>query len=154
MKDNKNIKNATSANNTIVDGTHKIPMPKIIDGLTVNQKLNRLNPTHQAIINKALRQMEETGLPYAYVHMALAPLTVYMQEDGGYQRPLNTEKIKKNKKEFNIDRVAAILVNYRDGEFYVIDGQHTLELLLEMGYTDGFVKLMIDRNFKYEANEF
>ena len=155
MKNTKDIKNiATSANNTIVDGTRKVSVPKVINGTTVTLKLNRLNPAHQAIINKALRQMEETGMQVAYIFMPLSFLKVYKQEEGGYQRPLNAEKIRKNKKEFNYDRVVAIMVNYRDGEFYVIDGQHTLALLLEMGYTEGFVKLMIDRDFEYESEMF
>lgn len=152
---NTNIKNiTTSANNTIVDGTRKVSVLKIIDGLTVAQSLEERKPAYQAIINKALRQMKDTGMPYAYITIPLAFLTVFKQEEGGYQRPLNAEKIKKNKKEFNYDRVAAIMVNYRDGEFYVIDGQHTLALLLEMGYTEGFIKLMIGRDFKYESELF
>lgn len=154
MKNTKNTKVATSANNTIVDGTRKVSVPKIIDGLTVTQQLNRLNPAHQAIINKALRQMEETGLPVAYLKLPLSFFTVFKQEEGGYQRPLNIEKIKKNKKEFNMDRVNPILVNYRDGKFYVIDGQHTLELLIEMGETEGFAKILIGRSLKYESELF
>lgn len=154
MKNTNNIKAATSANNTIVDGTRKVSVPKIIDGLTVTQQLDKLNPAYQAIINKALRQMEETGLPFAYIKLPLSFLTVFKQEEGGYQRPLSIEKIKKNKREFNMDRVNAILVNYRDGKFYVIDGQHTLELLIEMGETEGVAKILIGRSFKYESELF
>ena len=149
----KNTNINSSANNTIVDGIRKA-MLKIIDGLTATQSLEERKPAYQAIINKALRQMKDTGMPYAYITIPLVFLKVLMQEEGGYQRPLNAEKIKKNKKEFNYDRVAAIMVNYRDGEFYVIDGQHTLALLLEMGYTEGFIKLMIGRDFKYESELF
>ena len=151
----KNTKNTTmSANNTIVDGTRKVSTPKIIDGLTVTQQLEERKPTYQAIVNQALRQMNDTGLPFAYIKIPLAFLTVFKQEEGGYQRPLSAEKIKKNKREFNMDRVNAILVNYRDGKFYVIDGQHTLELLIEMGETEGFAKILLDRSFKYESELF
>ena len=154
MKNTNNIKAATSANNTIVDGTRKVYVPKVIDGTTVDKKLNRLNPQHAAIINSALEQMEKTGFNHAYVTTALDCLKTFKQEDGGYQRDLDARKIKKNKKEFNEDRVNAILVNYRDGEFWVVDGQHTLELLIEMGYTHGFIKLMLDRSLQYEHELF
>ena len=155
MKNTKNTKNTTmSANNTIVDGTRKVSSPKIIDGLTVTQQLEERKPIYQTIVNQALRQMNDTGLPFAYIKIPLSFLTVFKQEEGGYQRPLSAEKIKKNKREFNMDRVNAILVNYRDGKFYVIDGQHTLELLIEMGETEGFAKILIGRSFKYESELF
>jgi hypothetical protein len=154
MKNTINTNTTISANNTIVDGTRKVSVPKIIDGLTVTQQLEERKPTYQAIVNQALRQMNDTGLPFAYIKIPLAFLTVFKQEEGGYQRPLSAEKIKKNKREFNMDRVNAILVNYRDGKFYVIDGQHTLELLIEMGETEGFAKILLDRSFKYESELF
>lgn len=153
---NKNINNtsATSANNTIVDGTFKKPVPKIIAGTTVTYKLDRLNPTHAPIINAVLKQMDETGLDYGFYYISLDMPKCFKMEDGGYQRKLDYNKIKKNCKEFNPDRVNPILVNYRDGEFWIIDGQHTWEMLKQMGYASGWAKIMINRELSYEFELF
>lgn len=54
-----------------------------------------------------------------------------------YQRPLNTERVERNRKMFDIGAVKAISVSRRaDGSLYVYDGHHTLELYRAMGYTE------------------
>lgn len=46
--------------------------------------------------------------------------------DGLYQRDLSAPKVKKIVREFNPYLVNAIKVSFRDGKYYVFDGQHTI----------------------------
>lgn len=57
-------------------------------------------------------------------------LNIDLAVNGGYQRPLDESKVQKILKEFNPCLVNPIKVNRRDdGTYWVIDGQHTLEVL-------------------------
>ena len=49
-----------------------------------------------------------------------------LEIDHGYQRPLNIGWAKWIASNFNPDVVNIIQVSYRDGHYYVIDGQHTI----------------------------
>lgn len=46
----------------------------------------------------------------------------------GYQRNIKPSKIKKMTKEFDEELLGAITVSYRDGVYYVVDGQHRVML--------------------------
>ena len=46
-----------------------------------------------------------------------------------YQRPINMEFVKKSIRKFNPNDVDPVHVSYRDGKYYVIDGQHTILIL-------------------------
>lgn len=46
--------------------------------------------------------------------------------DGLYQRDLSPAKVKKIVREFNPYLVNAVKVSFRDGKYYVFDGQHTI----------------------------
>lgn len=46
--------------------------------------------------------------------------------DGLYQRDLSAAKVKKIVREFNPYLVNAVKVSFRDGKYYVFDGQHTI----------------------------
>ncbi len=46
-----------------------------------------------------------------------------------YQRPIHIDDIKKAIAEFDPDDVEMVHVSYRDGKYYVMDGQHTILIL-------------------------
>ena len=49
-----------------------------------------------------------------------------------YQRPLQSDEVKEIIAKFNIHLMNEPKVSFRDGKFYVFDGQHTIISLLEM----------------------
>lgn len=49
--------------------------------------------------------------------------------DGLYQRTLNDSRVKKIVRDFNPYLVNAVKVSFRDGKYYVFDGQHTMAAL-------------------------
>lgn len=53
-------------------------------------------------------------------------LSLLCIKDGGYNRGVDGNKVKKILAEFDDDLVNAIKVSYRDNHFHIIDGQHTL----------------------------
>ena len=63
-------------------------------------------------------------------------LVDYDPENGGYQRKLNLADVKHGIKNFNIALVDTPLIAKReDGKCYIVDGQHTKEILLGVGIT-------------------
>ena len=52
--------------------------------------------------------------------------------DHGYQRPIRS-KIKRMVREWDYNLCDVILVSYRDGKFYVVDGQHRVEAARQKG---------------------
>lgn len=52
--------------------------------------------------------------------------------DTTYQRPINVKRVKEIVKDFNPALVNPIKLSYRDGKYYVFDGQHTLAALKQM----------------------
>ena len=61
--------------------------------------------------------------------------------DYGYQRPLSSVRVRKICENFNPELVNLIKVSYRDGKFYIFDGQHT-KAALEM--LNGDMPVMVD----------
>lgn len=52
------------------------------------------------------------------------------------QRELNTNRVNKIAASFDPEQIGAPTVNERAGHFYIIDGQHRVEALKEMGWGD------------------
>ena len=53
-----------------------------------------------------------------------------------YQKDLNIPRVESIVKKFDINRMRPIDVSYRDGEYWVFDGQHRANAYLIMGYTE------------------
>lgn len=53
----------------------------------------------------------------------------FLISDSNYQRTVDIKRVKKIVAEFDVNLVNPIKVSYRDGKFYVFDGQHTLAAL-------------------------
>lgn len=57
--------------------------------------------------------------------------------DQSYQRPLNRAHVMKIAREFDPDKVGAVVVSYRDdGSYWVIDGQHRVAAMHSIGFDD------------------
>lgn len=52
------------------------------------------------------------------------------------QRDLNTARVSKILNDFDLEQLGTPTVNERGGHFYIIDGQHRIEALKEMGWAD------------------
>lgn len=75
------------------------------------------------------------------------------------QRPLNPKKVAMLVAEFDIDHIGIPIVSERDGNFYIIDGQHRIEALkqwLGEGWQDQQVLCHVyhDLNEQEEAEKF
>jgi hypothetical protein len=55
--------------------------------------------------------------------------------DAMYQRSLNKDRVTRIVKSFNPRQFGYLKVSYRDGQYYVIDGQHRLAAAKILGYT-------------------
>lgn len=65
-----------------------------------------------------------------------------LKTDMRYQSPVKDSQVRKIVKNFNLNKMDAIVVNKRsDNSFYIIDGQHRVEALKELGihYVDANV---------------
>lgn len=68
----------------------------------------------------------------------------YIVSDPAYQRVVDMNRVKKMVANFNPNIINPIKVSYRDGKFYVFDGQHTLGVLkLKNNNTDLLVDCKI-----------
>lgn len=57
-----------------------------------------------------------------------------LKTDMSYQSPVKESQVKKIVKNFDPQKLHTIVVNKRnDGQFFVIDGQHRVEALKELG---------------------
>jgi hypothetical protein len=52
------------------------------------------------------------------------------------QRELRPSHVNKIIVEFDVEKLGVLTVNYRDGHYYVVDGQHRLEALRSIGWGD------------------
>ncbi len=71
-----------------------------------------------------------------------------------YQRNLSTSKIKKIINNFNPHGVGVLIVSYRDGEYYIVDGQHRMVALLKLGIMEWKCEVYIDLTYQQEAEKF
>lgn len=54
----------------------------------------------------------------------------------GYNRPINRAQVNKIKRNFNEDLVQLVIVSFRDGKYWIVDGQHTSQALYELNGND------------------
>lgn len=68
-----------------------------------------------------------------------------------YQRPVNDAKIEKIIRNFNPNLVNPLKVSFRDGQYWVYDGQHTLEAHRKMkGNNDFMIACIVRHGLTYE----
>jgi hypothetical protein len=73
---------------------------------------------------------------------------------GNYQRGLKLSWVKKIAKNFKEGLLGVLIVNERDGKYYVIDGQHRLEALKVVGLKSIFCQVHTGLTFQEEAELF
>lgn len=57
---------------------------------------------------------------------------------------INRAKVNKIKREFDPEQVRPVLVSFRDGKYYIIDGQHTALAIYELNGEDGTTLISCD----------
>lgn len=67
---------------------------------------------------------------------------------GAYQKALDLKRVEKIVSKFDIDRMRPIDVSFRDGKYYVFDGQHRANAYYLMGFTH--IPAIIHRGLTYE----
>lgn len=73
---------------------------------------------------------------------------------GNYQRALNTAWVNKMAKNFEEGLLGVLIVSYRDGKHYVIDGQHRLEAAKRAGVEDLVCQVHTGLTYETEAELF
>ena len=73
---------------------------------------------------------------------------------GGYQRGLRPTWVAKIAKDFNEGLIGVLIVSYRDGRYYVVDGQHRLEAAKKVGIEDVICQVHTGLTYEEEANLF
>ena len=71
-----------------------------------------------------------------------------------YQRALNMNRVKHYVNKFDYDVLGVPLVNYREGKYYVIDGQHRIEALKIKGIKTVLCQVLVGLNYEDEARKF
>ena len=76
--------------------------------------------------------------------------------DERYQRMIDFSRVKRIVSNFNPNLVNPIKVSFRDGRYYIFDGQHTLKALTTRNGGDLLVdcKVYYGMNYEYEARMF
>lgn len=69
-----------------------------------------------------------------------------------YQRKVKT--VKRLEDTWNIKKCGALTVSFRDGKYWVIDGQHRLEILKKLGFKSAACDVLLDLSIEEEASLF
>ena len=67
-----------------------------------------------------------------------------------YQRSISKKQVEKISKEFDPFKVNPIKVAFRDGKYYVFDGQHTLAVIIHLFGINTIVPVMIFKHVSHE----
>ena len=73
-------------------------------------------------------EVAELNLPKSD-DMEMKKLPIKMLLSAPYQREIRNNNIKEIIRKFDKNKVKPIVVSYRNGKYYVVDGQHTLTVL-------------------------
>lgn len=117
----------------------------------INNILNKVDAwTHITLIN-ACKYMERTGFCSFSIDFPVDHATI-----PEFQRCLNWSIVRKIQKEFDITKVEYIILNFNPEtlEWEVLDGQHTLIALKEMGWDMVQAKMYIGLTDKEKATIF
>lgn len=84
-----------------------------------------MNPTTTTAVKKVEREARLRWV--AIANMKTSPLA---------QREMNQARVDHIVADFDLERIGTPTVNERDGSFYIIDGQHRIEALRQIGWGD------------------
>ena len=72
-----------------------------------------------------------------------------------YQRDsLSMQKVKEYAENFDWDLFETPLISYRDGKYWIVDGQHRIEVLKLLGIETVFCKVITGLSYETEADKF
>lgn len=145
----------TTINNTIVDGIEanvvkakKECKSKKIFGMTGKSIID-------SILSYGYSEMEKTGRNWFIYDLPVCMIKI----DNSYQRVVNDSIIRAIMRNYDNNRVDVKLVNFRfnpdgTGNFWILDGQHTLTVEKELGHETLTCKVFIGLSQKEEAKLF
>lgn len=107
------------------------------------------NFTAKEIAVQIAAMMEYTGKDYAIYDLPIDLLNL-----DTYQREPNLLRVQKIADNFNSKRLEVKTANYRDGKFYLIDGQHSMLALKRLGMSHMECKVFIGMSMEEEASLF
>lgn len=105
----------------------------VISNKTISVARDAANKLNQKY---ALNQIGTTMLPLSKLNM------------GKYQKDLNIERVKRIVEKFDIHRMRPIEVSFRDGEYWVFDGQHRANAYYLMGLTE--IPAVVHKGLTYQ----
>jgi len=95
--------------------------------------------------------METTNMFVPDVHFELIPIRNLVANQD-YQRTLSLAHVAKTAENFDILQINPVKVSYRDGNYYVFNGQHTIETIARVsGSRDTPVWCMIYHDLEYQT---
>lgn len=71
-----------------------------------------------------------------------------------YQRKPDAKKVKKISENFNPITIGTLIVSYRGGEFYLVDGDHRMLVLIKRGIHEWMCEVHSGLSYQDEANMF
>lgn len=146
------MKKINSMNNTMVNG-EKNNIVKMQESKLIPLSFEGIATTDVAsILNYGRKEMLKTGKNWFVFDLPVDLIKI----DDSYQRVINDKIIRAIMRNYDSNRVDVKLVNYRrsskeGGEFYILDGQHTLTVEKELGHKTLTCKVFIGLSKKEEA---
>ena len=92
-------------------------------------------------------EKKTTNQQFAYI-------TLEKIEPSNYQRTTNHAQVKNIIKNFDEARLGTLIVSWRDGHYYVIDGAHRLAALRALKYTHALCEVLTGLTYEDEADYF
>lgn len=134
--------------NTFVDGAEN-NIVTIQKNCFVGSESTRVEVN--SILEFGRKEMKKTGKNWFIFDLPVEMIKI----DDSYQRVINDKIIRAIIRNYDGNRVDVKLVNYRPskkgGEFYILDGQHTLTVERELGHKTLICKVFIGLSKKEEA---
>ena len=130
-EDNKALSgNRVLSGNKALPDNNGLPMVAAMDKADSNLEQAKAGATPDKKIGGSITQMEVPASVSAADWMEYRYLTVgHLKVNPKYQRMLKRRWAQQIADRFNPDLVQVIHVSYREGEFWIIDGQHTTEAI-------------------------
>lgn len=111
-------------------------------------RLRTIKELGETMITTIVDETQLLGLPG---ELEWVPI-LDVQVDDSYQRTLSRYQVNRIKREFDPDLLGVLLISERpDGERFVLDGQHRIAALLEMGHEHERVPAMVYHHLSVET---
>lgn len=111
---------------------------------------------NSAITSKAIAAAKAAALnlnnKYKLDDYGVTMLPVSKLNVGKYQKELNIERVKRIVEKFDIHRMRPIEVSFRDGEYWVFDGQHRANAYYIMGIRE--IPCVIHKGLSYQEEAY